>query len=257
LFDLKHLFEIKLGNELSYERADWLGRWGHYNILLWLERGWNITQFGFASGTPRVGANGEPNDWATEGMLQCLRTTAAHWDRASICLHEYSYDVNNIWRQYPYLIGRFQYLFKTCDAHGIRRPRIRLGEWGWELGNIPGTDQALRDMVEVAALYSIFGDIDGGVWTLHNWHQAIYNKVQKLIAPTGDLIVAGWNGGQLPAGIAPIVSSVPDPPDPPDPPPPPDEEPTRAELLEAMEAIRAISSNALGRWQVPDDYVIG
>jgi hypothetical protein len=258
LYDLRDLFEIKLGNELGTydendpDRADWVGWWGHYNILHWLERGWNVTQFGFASGTPRVGqivnSTQEPNDWETEGMLQCLRTTAEHWDRASICLHEYSYDRENIWRLYPNLIGRFQFLFKTCDKYGIRRPRITLGEWGWELGTIPSTGPAFVDTIDVAALYSTFGNIDGGIWTLHNWPDPIYNKVQQLIKPTGDLIVSGWDGGQLPEGVPLIVPSTPpvDPPDPPDPPTPPGiaDEAT----VEWVQMVQKSSTEWLDKW---------
>ncbi|MFS8631384.1 MAG: hypothetical protein LOD92_09565, partial [Bacillales bacterium] len=54
----------------------------------------------------------EPQHWETPAMLRFLRLAAQHPDRLAIALHEYSYQVENIGNIYPYLVGRFQFLFE-------------------------------------------------------------------------------------------------------------------------------------------------
>jgi len=187
-------------NEVDKNRADWLGHFAVSLAQIANGEGFRVSMFGFASGEP------EPEHWHTAGMLAYLRYCEAHPDDAGICLHEYSYDVGNIENMYPHLIGRFQRLHDACDYHGIARPKILIGEWGWTLDNVPPVVDAMRDIEWGAELYAQHENILGaGIWYLGPY-LGIADKAQRLIAPVTDFSLTAVF-------------------DPPTPPPPPEPQP--------------------------------
>lgn len=176
----------KQTDELIYQGlhiGEYLGRFAlAYRALT----DWRLLFFGFASGEP------EPDLWEQPSMLDLLRVCGERPYDTGLALHHYSYDVNNILANYPYLIGRQRQLFDTCTAHGIPWPRVVISEWGWTLDNVPSPTQALDDIdIVFRNEYGPFEQIAGAaIWWLGPGFGNIADKVQALIKPVGDYIVA-------------------------------------------------------------------
>jgi hypothetical protein len=167
-------------NEPDKTKADWLGRFGVELATIANGEGFKVAMFGFASGEP------EPEDWHTAGMIEYLEYCQAHPDMAGVCLHEYSYSVDEIDNGYPHLIGRFQRLHDACDFHGIARPKILIGEWGWTMDRIPAVVDAMEDIEWAAELYAEHDNILGaGIWYLGPYLD-IADQAQLLIRPVTD-----------------------------------------------------------------------
>jgi hypothetical protein len=149
-------------NEVDQDRADWIGEFSFWQAIHWNEIGYKVSMGGWASGTPYESA------WYEDGMQMYLQYCADNPDKAAVCLHEYSYSLDSIWGDwlpYPYGIGRFQFLFMACDDLGIPRPKVHIGEFGWEFNNVPDRTNALRDIHEVGSMYDLFSEIQAaGVW---------------------------------------------------------------------------------------------
>jgi hypothetical protein len=188
-------------NEVDKNKADWLGRFGVELARIANAEGFKVAMFGFAAGEP------EPEHWHTAGMIEYLEYCEAHPDMAGICLHEYAYSIDEIDNGYPYLIGRFKFLHDACDFHGIARPKILIGEWGWTMDRIPPVVDAMRDIEWAAELYAEYENILGaGIWFLGPYLD-IADKAQPLIRPVTDFSLTA-------------VFDPPLPPPPIDPPPP-------------------------------------
>jgi len=175
-FDRRTWLEVM--NEPDKNRADWLGRFATRIGQLALQEGYRFAAFGWSSGEP------EPEHWQTPGMLAYLRLASQHPDQLAVALHEYSYDVDNIANQYPALIGRFQTLYRICDAQGIPRPTVLITEWGWELGRVPPVGQAMDDIAWAARLYAAYPEVRGAaIWYLGGGYDGIAAEAQRLILP--------------------------------------------------------------------------
>jgi hypothetical protein len=175
-FDQRTWLEVI--NEPDKGRADWLGRFATRIAELALRDGYRFAAFGWSSGEP------EPEHWQTPGMLAFLRLASQHPDRIAVALHEYSYDVNNIANQYPSLVGRFQTLFRICDAQGIPRPTVLITEWGWEHTRVPSVEQAMEDIAWASELYAAYPEVRGAaIWYLGGGYEGIADKAQGLILP--------------------------------------------------------------------------
>lgn len=175
-FDRRTWLEVM--NEPDKVRANWLGRFAHRTAELALRDGYRFAAFGWSSGEP------EPEDWQTPGMVAFLRLASRHPERIAVALHEYSYEVDNIGNQYPWLIGRFQVFFHICDSLGIPRPTVLITEWGWEYQRVPPVDQAMRDIAWAAELYGAYPEVRGAVvWYLGGGYGGIAELAQRLILP--------------------------------------------------------------------------
>ena len=174
---------IAVGNELDKNKCDWLGRWGIESANIWNANGYKVAMFGFASGTP------EPEGWGEEGMVEFLKFAAVMKDLVAVNLHEYSYN-NDLLHIFPWLIGRFQFLYRLCDAMGIDRPTTWIGEWGWHNDDVPGVSAGMPQLMDVANLYAQFNTIKGAAfWTLQTWNSELYNKVNQYINPVTEFSV--------------------------------------------------------------------
>ena len=188
-------------NEVDKERAEWLGQFALETARLALADGYRWAAFGWASGEP------EPEHWETPSMLEFLRLAAEHPDRLAIALHEYSYDRNDVGNIYPFLIGRFQFLFEICDAYRIPRPTVLITEWGWEYEDVPLVDQAIEDVRWASWLYAAYPEVQGAaIWYLGHGYGGIADQAQLLIEPVRDyslsnyfIIEQGW--GAVDAGL--------------------------------------------------------
>ena len=179
----------KHGNELDRNKIVWLA---DFYIALhprFLDRmGWQQHQiciFNFAGGNP------DPDQW--ELIIPQLKIFADNPDKFIVGCHEYSFDDTNIWNTDGggnLLIGRFKYLFDTCDANNIKRPLYAIHEWGWRDKKIPdSTNQSMSDIDAVNELYCKYPEIIGaGIWTLQKWQGSGINlEVEKLIPPVKEL----------------------------------------------------------------------
>ena len=175
-FDQRTWLEVM--NEPDKGRADWLGRCAHRLAELALRDGYRLAAFGWSSGEP------EPDHWQTPGIRAFLSLAAQHPDRIAVALHEYSYSVGDIARQYPSLLGRFQTLFRICDQLGLERPTVLITEWGWESEFVPPVGQAMEDIAWASELYAAYPQVRGAaIWYLGPGYGDIANQAQRLIVP--------------------------------------------------------------------------
>ena len=219
-FDKERVW-LEVINEVDRNLCDWLGRFAVRIANLAQRDGYKVSLFAWAGGEP------EPQCWETQGMLDYLRICAERPSQAAVALHEYSYIESDIFHQFPFKVGRFQYLFQICDKHNIPRPRVHITEWGWTLNSVPPPEKALQDMLKVGELYAPFPEIEGAaIWYLGPGFGGIANKAQRLIKPTLDFTLN--HRFEVPEGSGtinvPEIGGAPQPPVPepiePTPPPP-------------------------------------
>ena len=171
---------IETVNEVDKERTEWLAEFSIAMAHLTMADGFNYAAFSWSAGTP------EPETWAGPKMLEFLTLVGQHPDRLAIALHEYSFKIETISEGYPYLIGRFQALFRTTDNHHIPRPTILITEWGWEPRHVPTVPQAIEDIRWAAWLYAAYPQIKGAAtWYLGCCFDPVADETQQLIAPIG------------------------------------------------------------------------
>jgi len=185
-FDKEYVY-LSFLNEVDKNQSDWIGRfckrWSEQAIAA----GYKPLGIGWASGEP------EPEQWLTPGMAEYLRFVAANNDRAAVAFHEYSYDVNDIYRWHPWLVGRYQKFIDACDSLGIKDVPFVIKEWGWEHDKVPVPERAISDIANIAWEYGkLRQNYGGALWYLGPGFGEIANSAQKLIAPVGDLALT-WN----------------------------------------------------------------
>ena len=177
----KNLVWLETMNEVDKNRTTWLAIFAYETAQLALRDGYKWAAFGWASGEP------EPYHWEGHAMLRFLELVGQHPTRLAISLHEYSYATENIRNIYPYLVGRFQFLFQTCDKYGLPRPTVLITEWGWDAEDVPEPTAALEDIRWAARLYSAYPQVQGAaIWYLGGGYGEIANQAQKLILPVRD-----------------------------------------------------------------------
>lgn len=183
------------------EWANWIGEFCYYTAQFALKAGWKWIGPGYASGTPEEGS------WEQPWMIKFLKLCADYPEQLGVALHEYSYTIDNIHNMEPFLIGRFQQLYASCDKLGIARPTTFITEWGWEERNVPSLERGMQDIIEIGALYAKYPTLKGAViWTLGaNWG-GIDQKLANYVEPLAD-------------ALATVRYPDPDPKPPPDPPP--------------------------------------
>jgi hypothetical protein len=186
-------------NEVDRHLSDWLAQFALATAELALADGYKWAAFGWASGEP------EPAHWQTPAMLQFLRLAGENPDRLAIALHEYSYVTDNIQRQTPHLIGRFQQLFQICDQHGIPRPTVLISEWGWTYQEVPEPEQAISDIAWASALYAPYPEIKGAaIWYLGPGFGGIADLTQQLIEPLTVYTLRNYHARPIPPAQAPV-----------------------------------------------------
>ncbi len=176
-FDKERVW-LEVINEVDRNLCDWLGRFAVRIASLAQRDGYKVSLFAWSGGEP------EPSCWETPGMLAYLRLCGKRPSQAAVALHEYSFIESDIFHEFPFKVGRFQYLFQVCDKHNIPRPRVHITEWGWTLDSVPTPEKAIEDMRKVGQLYARFPEIEGvAIWYLGPGFGNIANKAQRLIKP--------------------------------------------------------------------------
>lgn len=173
------------GNGLN--QIERLARFSLESAKLALADGYKYAALSWSTGVP------EPEDWEDPAMLEFLRFAGEHPDDVAIAIHEYSLTNDYIGRDYPYLVGRFQFLFDACDKHGIPRPTILITEWGWEYNSVPEPVVALEDVAWASWLYAAYPQVKGAaIWYLGAQFGGIANEAQRLIGPVADYSVSHY-----------------------------------------------------------------
>ena len=180
---------IETINEVDKGEADWLGQFALETAKLALADGFRWAAFGWSSGEP------EPSHWGTPGMVQFLKLAAEHPDQLAVAVHEYSYLAEEIGRWYPYLLGRFQALFHSCDIRGITRPTVLITEWGWEYDHVPAAEAAMADIAWASWLYAAYPQVKGAaIWYLGGNFGGIADEAQLLISPLREYSLSHYFG---------------------------------------------------------------
>jgi hypothetical protein len=178
---------IETVNEVDKMRSVWLAQFAQATAELALADGFKWAAFGWSSGEP------EMTDWQSPAMLAFLRFAAANPDRIAIALHEYSYIASDIAHEYPYKVGRFQFLFQVCDQNNIPRPTVLITEWGWEYVSVPAVDEAMADIAWAARMYAAYPQIKGAaIWYLGGNFSNIHDQAQQLIGPVTEYSLGNY-----------------------------------------------------------------
>ncbi len=176
-------------NEPDKNRSEWLAIYSLEVAKLAVADGRKVAAFSWSAGEPEV------EHWESQEMLEYFRYAAQHPDNVAVALHEYSLVDSSISRSYPYLVGRFQFLYDLLDKRGIDRPTTIITEWGWAATSVPDVDNSIEDIAWANTLYNAHPEIIGaGLWYLGGNFENIANKAQKLIAPVGDYSVTSYWG---------------------------------------------------------------
>lgn len=171
-------------NEIDKDRSEWLAEFALETARLAIADGFKWAAFGWSSGEPELETVDSPADWELPAMLDFLRFAASNPDQVAIALHEYSYEVDDIGAIYPFLIGRFQELFRICDKHGIDRPTVLITEWGWTHETVPEPEQAIQDINWASWMYSAYPEVKGAaIWYLGGNFDNVADQAQRLISP--------------------------------------------------------------------------
>ena len=175
------------------------GRFGVRIADLAQADGYKVALFAWSSGEP------ERAGWEEPAMLDYLRLCADRPDQAAVALHEYSYELHDLFADFPNRLGRFQILFDVCDQHSIPRPTTFFTEWGWTLNEVPVPEVALPAIEVAGELYSLYPEIRGGaIWYLGAGWSGLADKAQALIAPVADLTRNTLFTGPPLSGQAPV-----------------------------------------------------
>ena len=187
--------------------AEWYAHFSYASAQWLMERGFRYAAFGWATGCPHVGVDGEPDDWLGPNMRQFLSFASAYNENVAIHLHEYS--LGDIDRGYDHntgkgwWVGRFWFLHEACKKIGITPPRLFITECGWNAYNAPELEQAVEDIKWLdKQVYGKHDNIDGfAMWTLaRGWNE---ERVQPTIRPVGEWLVDEYAGNIPPIPPSP------------------------------------------------------
>lgn len=201
---------LEVFNEPDKERTEDVAKWQYLLAVEALADGYRFCGPGWASGTP------EPAAWRGAWMRKYLMLCAEYPERVAVTLHEYSYDAADIASGYPYLVGRYRYLFAACDDLGIARPTIFITETGWTLNDMPAmTDDILADVAFLAREYAAHPQIRAAfLWSLIGGgdKKMLAQRLNALIAPLTDYAkTARFDGEPTPKPTPPTPTPEPEP----------------------------------------------
>ena len=169
-------------NEPDKDYDNWLGYFATEYALLANAAGYKVAMFGWASGNPYE------DSWDEPGMLRYLEYCALRPDMASISIHEYNTENWPMYQVYPHNIGRFQYIFDTCDRNGINRPVIHITEWGFAYDHVPPWDE-IKDFVEECyRLYAKYKLKGPAFWTLGSYTSNVHNDANATMEGVASLM---------------------------------------------------------------------
>ncbi len=183
--DNKEHIWIEPVNEIdTNSKASWLGQFCYYMANLMNKDGYKAALAGFNAGQP------EPSHWEAH-FVDFLKYAAANQDKCILTFHEgfffgnYETDPPDNAKDFPWTIGRFEFMHKACDALKIARPKFVLSEWAWKYNNMPSDDnKTKRDITWLASYLATFPNALGAcLWNLNPAPQwgSLPGKLAKFI----------------------------------------------------------------------------
>ncbi|MEM9776417.1 MAG: hypothetical protein AAF902_17705 [Chloroflexota bacterium] len=169
---------IESANEVDKGRSEWMAAYSLEIAKMAVRDGYKYAAFAWSSGEP------DYVHWMAPNMQEFLRFAAEHPNNVAVSLHEYSYTNSDLFYNYPFFLGRFQLLYLATDRMGIRRPTVLITEFGWEYRDIPGQEEAMRQLVAAADLYAKYPQVKGAaIWYLGGGYGSIHLKTRQLFEP--------------------------------------------------------------------------
>jgi len=173
-------------NELrkEVEWADWIGEFCYETAVLALNEGWKWIGPGYSTGTPDEGS------WDTPGMQKFLRIASENRGRIGVALHEYSLDQDDITYNLGFHVGRFRFMNESCLRHGFKPPNVFFTEWGWGERNIPSAEEAIKQIIDIGALYAQYSNVKGAaIWALDGGWGTLHEQTHKLMKPLEEALI--------------------------------------------------------------------
>lgn len=172
---------LMIFNEGNKALFDWYATTGLILARTANIEGYKVAFGGWSSGEP------EKEQWHSESVLELLRYCAENQDKCGIHLHEYNYGFVPYQSNYPWHVGRFQFMFDACDQNGIARPSTFITEYGWSYDQVPGWNDAADYLQRSFDLYSRFEQIKlVAIWNLGSNLGGVGNETQALMQPLGN-----------------------------------------------------------------------
>lgn len=166
---------LEVINEVDKNQAAFLGAFATYIAMLANADGYKVLMFSFSSGEP------EPKFWEHPHVLEYLRYCEDNPHMAGVALHEYNYGHRAFADVYPHHVGRFQWLYDTCNRHNIARPLVAITEWGFSQDRVPTWDEGRAFAEACFSLYSRYA-IDGpALWCLQAWPGNVENETNAFM----------------------------------------------------------------------------
>jgi hypothetical protein len=171
---------LAYGNELNAGNARWIFEWSLEMARLLNGMGFKAVGPNWASGTPDYPA------WETEAALNFLRYCADNPDKAAVGIHEYSYEVDDLFAKRGDLVGRYRHIVKVCQQNNIGRPTILIKEFGYTYNAVPEPSRMVDDLRKLFELYPDYPPAT--LWYLGSGYGGIANLLQPAIGNIGEFV---------------------------------------------------------------------
>lgn len=143
--------------EVGETQVEWMGEFFVEIAQMMLADGWKPALAGYNTG--------QPSEYhIRKYFVKLLRLFEENWDDCLWTMHEaklafrdeekgVEYDYLSPMKHFvPYRVDSADRIFRVCDEHGIRRPRVFISEMAWEHNNIPDKDQFRAEVQELCAM---------------------------------------------------------------------------------------------------------
>lgn len=185
LEEVKGKFYIVVLNEPDKNRWGIVCQWAIRLTERILATGHNVAVIGCNAGEP------EPEHWGCPEALELLRLLEDTKGRAALAVHEGKAGMDimtPVEELTPFLVGRYQDVFATCDAYGIAHPDVFITEWAWAYNDMPGRSKAMTDVRKLAAYYDQHPEVKGiCLWNLNagsQWGKLPRKLNRRLLVPS-------------------------------------------------------------------------
>jgi hypothetical protein len=184
--------EGRYAYDQPHEWGDFWGQWSYHISLMAVHEGYRVLVGGWSAGTPQLW-NDEDHDsslgfWNAPGNIDFLRLCSEYPNAIGIAVHEgvspnssiapYDHLIN----EYPYISGRFEFIFQVCDSLDISRPRIFVTECAWKYDEVPDPNWRMSDIVDASIFYGRYPEVLGvALWFLGPGHGGIAEQLHTSI----------------------------------------------------------------------------
>jgi len=171
---------LAYGNELDQGNSEWIFKWSLEMCRLLNNQGYKAVGPNWAAGTPDYPA------WETGAALDFLRYCGENPAKAAVGVHEYSYEVDDLFAGGGDKVGRYRHIVKVCQGHQIARPTILIKEFGYTYNAVPEASKIIDDLRKLFQLYPDYPPAT--LWWLGPDYGQIANQLQKAIGDVGNFV---------------------------------------------------------------------